>query len=700
MSRSRTQLSTSYAPGSYFTFEGGRGCFLSVPAGLPASPHDANPAVRQQIRDQLVESINSWYQRGALSRGGREDLPPIHIEQLLEGNLILRGTPHVDIDIFTLVDPSRVGYIPAPLNFHCSKCKLLHNYVNVDDFARQHEFIEIRTDCLDGGKHQWKQLDVFFYHWSGNVEPLHPAHDCSCGGKEFRLYKSMTGIFSDWKFECTSCNTFMNLIRRDTVTRSIFALYPGVQHTADETTMLPVSYRSTSVHYPLMEKFIPHNDLDMVTKLQPGREDDLALQLMTIYAYPTPPLDDDMIEKTLTEKGLGFHYPPYALMKQESTKCRSNGNIRMAESYESHAKTILKGFIEAGYIENVTVVDPVLRSQCTMRLEYSRRFDPIRLSLEHTMIEKKHLSAAGNRSSYDLKTPPEDARPEWSAGEGGLSAYNTEMESVCGVMGIEKISLIRELDIVQYSFGYSRVKHVPVYEFRSKPMPVKLNLYPHIERGKRPIYTLSQKNEAIYVKLDQTQVLRWLQANHVNIGESLAPGQKLGARYIGQYRDFGYYLDSYRKRDASRRNLCNMIYLLLHTMAHQMVHVIAEFSGLELGSLGECIYPADLAFVVYRSSLTPDLGNISSMWRNFGASVLRQMYDPQMLQCGSGTLCEQRGGACPGCIMVPEVVCLAWNDLLSRSALAGGNKPHWDSSSNIRLTGFLEVTTGTADGIP
>jgi len=200
------------------------------------------------------------------------------------------------------------------------------------------------------------------------------------------------------------------------------------------------------------------------------------------------------------------------------------------------------------------------------------------------------------------------------------------------------------------------------------------------------------------VKLDQQMVLKWLQANNVTIGEPLAPGQKLGARYTGQYRDFGYYLEPFRKRDATRRNLCNMVYLLLHTMSHQMIQAIAEFSGLDLGSLGECIYPADLAFVVYRSALTPDLGNISSMWRNFGASVLRHIYSPQMLQCGSGTLCEQRGGACPGCIMVPEVICLAWNDLLSRSALCGGNKPHWDSSSQKNLLGFLEVTTGIFGG--
>ncbi len=696
MQRSRTQLATSYAPGSYFTFEGGKGCFLSVPSGLSPSPLDNIPAVRQQIAEQLREFVNSWHERGMGCRFESPELPPIHLEQILDRSLISRDGPRIDIDIFRLVEPSRVGYVPAPLNFHCSRCGLLHFYQSVDDFARYHVSIESKTDCKDGAQHRWRQLDVFFYHWSGSVEPLHPAHNCLCGGKEYRLHKSMTGVFSDWKFECTSCGSFTNLIRRDTVTRDIFSQYSGVVHTGDETTMLPVSYRSSAVHYPQIERFIPHNDLDMVSKLQPGQEEGLTLLLMSIYGYPNKPLDDAMIKAALDSKGKGSLFMPYATMKMEAEGCRVNGNIDAAEAYDSSAKSLLEGFVSMGLVESAAEPDPFLNSQCFARREYARRYDPIRLSLEHAMIEKKHLSAVDPRSHADLNSPPDDIRPEWAVGPNVLAAYKAEMEATCGILGIKKICLIRELDIVQYSFGFSRVKHVPAFDFKNKPMPVRLNLYPHIEQGRRPIYTLNKKNEAIYVKLDQEQVIRWLEANNVTIGEPLEPGQKLGTRYIRQYRDFGYYLDAYRKKNSTHRNLCNMVYLLLHTMAHQLIHVTAEFSGLEQGSLGECVYPADLSFVVYRSALTPDLGNISSMWRNFGISILRQIHYPQMLQCGSGTLCDQRGGACPGCIMVPEVVCLAWNDLLSRSALAGGSKAHWDSSPFKKLVGFFEVTTGTA----
>lgn len=694
MQRSRIQLATSYAPGSYFTFEGGKGCFLSMVSGLGPSALDRDQAVRQQISEQLIEFVTSWHQRGMECRAERAELPPVHIEQVLDASLVLRGIPQVDIDAFSLVEPARVGYAPAPLNFHCASCGLLHYYETVDAFAKKHRLVEARADCSGGMTHRWRQLDVFFNHWSGSVEPLHPSRNCSCGGSEFRLHKSPSGVFSDWKFQCADCGTSSNLIRRDGVTSGIFRLYPETAHDGDESTMIPVSYRSTTVHYPQLERFIPHNDLEMVSKLQPGQEDDLTRKLMSLYGYPNPELDEEALRNALEKKGAADQLVPYTAMKEMAAKERDRGNLAMAAICDDSAKTLMQVLITTGVVEKVAEPDPVLRGQCFARREYARRYDPIRLGIEHAMIEKKHLLAL--RGHADLKSPSTDIRPEWANCAEGLMAYQSEMEGACRVLGIEKIALIRELDIVQYSFGFSRVKHVPSFEFKGKPMPVRLNLYPHIERGKRPIYTLNQKNEAIYVRLGEAQIIAWLEANQVALGGTLAPGQKLGSRYLEQYLDFGYYLESFRKKDATGRNLCNMVYLLLHTMAHQMIHVIAEFSGLELGSLGECIYPADCAFVVYRSALTPDLGNISSMWRNFGTSILRQMHDPQMLQCGSGTLCDQRGGACPGCIMVPEVVCLAWNDLLSRSALAGGSKPHWDSSLHQRLTGFLEVTTNTA----
>jgi hypothetical protein len=113
---------------------------------------------------------------------------------------------------------------------------------------------------------------------------------------------------------------------------------------------------------------------------------------------------------------------------------------------------------------------------------------------------------------------------------------------------------------------------------------------------------------------------------------------------------------------------------------------------LEQGSFGEYLFPADLAFIIYRSGMTPDLGNLSSMWRNFNVTVLEQMLSTNKLQCSSGSLCDHRGGACPGCIMLPETTCIAANQLLSRSALKNGPAPRW-SHEREDMIGFFSLTT-------
>jgi hypothetical protein len=136
--------------------------------------------------------------------------------------------------------------------------------------------------------------------------------------------------------------------------------------------------------------------------------------------------------------------------------------------------------------------------------------------------------------------------------------------------------------------------------------------------------------------------------------------------------------------------LPNFVYLLLHTMAHHFAHAVVEYSGLEHGSIGEYLFPADLAFLVYRRGMTPDLGNLSAMWRNHGLTVLEQLLSERALKCDGGSLCDQRGGACPACIMAPEVACIAGNNLLSRAALGGGVPPGWDAERTA-LTGFFRL---------
>jgi hypothetical protein len=170
---------------------------------------------------------------------------------------------------------------------------------------------------------------------------------------------------------------------------------------------------------------------------------------------------------------------------------------------------------------------------------------------------------------------------------------------------------------------------------------------------------------------------------------------KLGGPILESAQPFGQYFSLLRPSSAAAYRY---VYTLLHSFAHLFMKSIAEFSGLDLGSLGEYVFPADLSFVVYRNGTTMDLGNLSSLWRNENNQFLAHLLKPSSHRCNSGSLCDAHGGACPDCIMVPETSCIAMNRLLSRAVLRGGEAPREDQThAGGRIKGYLEVVNGTSD---
>ena len=170
----------------------------------------------------------------------------------------------------------------------------------------------------------------------------------------------------------------------------------------------------------------------------------------------------------------------------------------------------------------------------------------------------------------------------------------------------------------------------------------------------------------------------------------LEAGQHLGGGLLSCAHPMSAFLDRLPQSDKPFTYL--YLYTLLHSYAHLVMKHISEYSGLDLGSLGEYIFPTDLAFVVYRNGTTMDLGNLSAMWRNVGTGILTAMLQSKATQCGTGSLCTQRGGACPDCLMIPETSCVASNKLLSRTVLRGiGGRPRFDARHDFLTKGYFDT---------
>lgn len=515
----------------------------------------------------------------------------------------------------------------------------------------------------------------------------------NCGHNEYQLVTKSSPFFSDWRFQCTKCLTPKEVVQADRETLEL--LKPGMDagrgNLPKEWNMLPVSYRASSVHYVQTDSFILFRDTDVTTLLSAARRADLLARLMKIYDFPGTPLTHDEVLRQLRQNGRTAEADEY--MQLSDIAAMLPPAQRPVIEKQLHDKRV--HYETTGLIAKQHQDAPVLAAQLERAQEWTRRYNPIRLAVEHASLRTEVIERQGSDPSLPaISVLNPDLRYIDQHDAPARDSYARRVERELRKLGAEEMVFLRGLDICEFSFGYTRVVSTPSTAVKDRDMPVRLRAFGFVEKAKRPIYVLEQKNEGFYVRLDEERVVEWLR--HNGLGADLAAldsGLHLGGALIEQYVDFGRFLEPYRERTAESRtprSVPSHVYMLLHTFAHHFAHAIVEYSGLEHGSIGEYLFPADLAFLVYRRGMTPDLGNLSAMWRNHGLTVLEGLLSDRALKCDGGSLCDQRGGACPACIMAPDVACVAGNNLLSRAALNGGAPPGWDAN-RTPITGYFRI---------
>lgn len=705
MSRSRTQLATTYAPAVLFTWEGAKGICRSVP--IATNEPAISEATKLLIYEGIKEVASNWFARGSIARA--PDTVPI--ELVLDEAFYDPRTYRIEREwrnIFQFCDPGVMGYVPYPLVYSCATCGKVKEYESIEE--QSHHPLPARCKGHDA---RWSQIDVVYAHWSGALEPLSPFRNyydrnksrviklkvCACGSQDFSL-KKVGHRFNEWSFVCDGCKTPRELKQPDPLSLDILERdlrNGGRTFELAEVNMLPVSYRANSAFYPQKGTFIEFRDRSVVEFLLPDREGELLQQLARIHGFKyTSPTDDEVIE-ALSKANRSSEWADYCDTIEFADRAEARGQKDRANSLRRDAMSLRNRWYDEGVISRGRIESNALLSAVTQRrtVGWANRYDPIRLSVEHDRFVTEHITERrGRNEAVDVINPDRllcDAVGDPEA----FTNYKSNVENLLKHLGLEQIVLIRGLPICEFSFGFTRVSASPIYNRelngRQIPMPVRLNAFPALPTGRRPIYITQQKNEALYFKLDEARVRSWLVANGV---EDIPSAEvSLGAAYLETYNDFGSYLDEFKEREgrsSSGRSLSSYIYLLLHSFSHQVMHTMADISGLDRDGLGEHIFPADLAFVIYRKGMTPDLGNVSAMWRNYAEDFLRRLIDPRSLRCGSGSLCDTRGGACPACIMVAEVTCVGGNQLLSRASLKGGPAPTWEPQNSDLLVGYFD----------
>lgn len=728
MQRSRSQIATAYAPHSLFTFEGGRGACMALPSSANRTIELPFVTMRT-IGEQVQEYFSAWADR---AQRGNDLAHPVPPELAVDRRVLVDGVVWVRTGEFVFQIPDVASYLPFPLSFACGRCGLHRASRGVDALERDAE--RFRSACPTGAAgcaDDWEQLDVVLTHWSGEVEAITPTYrywaserqevrelDRCANCDENRFYlRRPPGPLAGWHFECVNCRMPRQLLQRDRPTlRALGPMLDAGTATIAEINMEPISYRASAAYYVHGDRLLVFKDDEHLGLLADTQTPALERLVSARYGYPPAALPEPEKERLLRAAGRGQEWENYiqllAILRTLEAQRVSEEMLRAQHKMITDKETEWAATVFLAHAQAASGIS----AACRGRGDYVRKHDPLRMAVEHLTLEEEKLRggqmADGKEVSVDVTILDPFLRPD------GLGAADLRRQAAASrarlqLLGIEEMRLIRDVRICEYSFAYTRTSSVPTVQ-RDKSgaaeLPVRLRLFERVEvadSALNPILCSVQSNEGFYLRLEEGLVRDWLTANQIPLPPA-EPQVRLGGQLIEDFehleRDpdtrFSRFLDEYRREEALTRRPYPYVYTLLHTLAHHLIGTCSAMSGLDLGSFGEHLFVPDLAFLVYRRGTTMDLGNLSSMWRDRGDAdvgnhVLDHMLSPSSLRCGSESVCNRRGGACPDCVLIPENACITRNELLSRSVLVGRGRPRWDATASD-LVGYLELAARRA----
>jgi hypothetical protein len=717
MTRSVGQLASSYAPMRHFAFESGLGVCLAVPA--PASEAPLPDGTQRQIRARLREATTAWFQQGQAYLANQSAVREQTLRKfVVDASLYDEANERFEFrpDVFGFVTPTEMRYEPSPTTLACGTCGLLRPCRDANDMLDhlRAAAIQCQDPRMPGrapSQCEWRQFEPICVHPAGSWRALGTEVTdvdngviykrrtvCeSCGSTKFRVDTKKVAL-SSWFLRCAVCNVKHNLAWTDH-DEDYLALLGRPEIALEDARMEKISYGASVAHTPQSETFVDLPDADALRMLESDRLDELRRFLGQRCGYvEAPPTPREALEE-LQRKGEGAQRLATRISDLLQVIDQIGGTeavaaaplVRQLEAAVAEARE--QNFI-ASTVALPTELELKARSRNTM---WASRFDPLRLAAEHDALARTKLAggAEGARAAFvPFATPDSRLSPWRTAAEEELE--RPVVESAFEGLGVVRAGLIPRFQLCRFSYGFSRTSSSPAPQ-RGR-VPVRLKLFPKTIVGDlgnvHPVYVLRQTNEAFYFKLDERRVISWLERLNCQDAALLASEPSLAGSLLTSAHPMNRFLTEHDRSSPAEGyrppHLYAATYGLLHSMAHHVMRTMARLSGLDEGGLGEYLFPIDLAFVVYRSGMTMDLGDLSSLWRNAWRPFLAELRSySTSLGCNVGSLCGEQGGACPDCLMIPEVSCVASNRYLSRSLLTGEGRPAFMDFPPGHPQGFL-----------
>lgn len=166
-------------------------------------------------------------------------------------------------------------------------------------------------------------------------------------------------------------------------------------------------------------------------------------------------------------------------------------------------------------------------------------------------------------------------------------------------------------------------------------------------------FSYPYKTEGIIFKLNKQEICQWLYDN------------KIIAEIPKNSSEITDFFSSLKEKEDSYK----IIRTLLHTFSHLLMRSSSLYTGLDLQSYGEKLFPTSAATFIFSTSSI----NIGGLQFIFEHEVFNWFEDIRfdVRECTLDPNCIKDKGACFSCMYIPEFVCCNFNQYLDRDVFIG-----------------------------
>lgn len=220
--------------------------------------------------------------------------------------------------------------------------------------------------------------------------------------------------------------------------------------------------------------------------------------------------------------------------------------------------------------------------------------------------------------------------------------------------GLGAVELFDKFPVMVGQYAYTR----------GAPGPGQSTLRPFRSRaGVFTVYGEVAETEALLFMLSASRVWEWLRRLELISGEH--PENERACRSaLLQACDFPGWQGG---GNAAGQRLV----VLIHSLAHRAIRLLAVHAGIERNSLSELLVPSHLGFYLYASARGDFvLGGLQAVFESELDTFLKSLLHDEH-RCALDPGCERGGAACTACLHIGEPSCRMYNAQLSRTTLFG-----------------------------